>query len=158
MNEVKNRKKETSNNFFDALAVLDKPLEIEGRHVYGVLYNIEQEKRFKTCGKGMIDEYIWFCKGVEQWQKNGGHIKDECCVWTLGDNKPKFTCDVALQYVVIQLMKGLVSISKYEFDHPLEWDESEVDDSEPRIVISQALIDRYTKDIKNDTQNKQIEV
>ena len=150
--------KKTSNNFFDALAVLDKPLEIEGRHVYGVLYNIEQEKRFKTCGKGMIDEYIWFCKGVEQWQKNGGHIKDECMVWEMGNCNLKFTCDVTFQNVVIQLMKGLVVITKHEFDHPLEWGESEIDDTEPRLAISQTLIDRYTKDNKNDTQNNQSEL
>ena len=153
-----NKKTETPNKNFDALAVLEKPLEIEGRHVYGVLYNTEDDKRFKTCGKGMIDEYIYFCKGIEQWLKNGGHITDECMVWEMGNHNPKFTCDAALQYIVIQLMKGLVSISKYEFDHPLEWDENEVDDTVSRLVISQTLIDRYTKGNKNDTQNNQSEL
>ena len=153
-----NKKKETSNTIYDALAVLSRPIKIDSEQIYGLLYNIEEENQLNKLTACGLEPYINFLVAIERWEKNGGCVTDNCESWNIPDWPNTIKCDTPFQRVVCHLMDGEVKIIRHEFDHPLEWDESEVDNLEPRLVISQSLIDRYTKDIKHDKQNNHSEV
>ena len=145
-------KNQTAKTDFDGIAVFDRPLLIDNVTLFGVLYNIEYDKRLTPIDGG-LESYIAFHVGVERFLQNGGKITNDFNQWEFPDNIHTIFYNPALARMVSFLMKGEVSINKLEFDEPIKFYEDEVDDKEHCFIVKKDLIDRYLLKIKeNDTK------
>lgn len=139
---------------FNGLAVTDRPIIIDNTPIYGVLYNVDEENKLTEKGRGNITEYISYLVGTGQHLKNHGTISEDCRVWYLPDGVHSFMNNSSLHRIVSHLMKGLVTVQKYEFDDFIEVQDGETDNDDSRIVLNKNLIDRYTNTIQNDDVTK----
>ena len=129
---------------FKGLAVPSRPIIIDSSKIYGVLYDLKQEATLMQIGDGTISEYIDHLVATEQFVKNGGIVSDDCTVWFLPDGIHSLCSNAALDRITAHMVKGMVSVKKYEFDDFIVAAEGELDKEEPRLVISKNLVDRYT--------------
>lgn len=111
---------------FDGIAIPDRPINIDSYLIYGVLYNTSED----ITG---IHDYMDYLVAVEQFEKNGGSISE----------------------ITKHLIKGKVSVQTLEYDDYIEVLDGEIDDDDPRIILSETLIDRYvsrlqTTQVKRD--------
>lgn len=136
---------------YNGLIVLTRPAQIGDRRIYGVLYNTQEELELQNKYKRDTLDYVSYMMGVERWVKNGGKVSDDGKTWFFPDGK-QTGLNLGLKYVVQQLMKNTYEYERYEFDGPIEFDESQVDDVEPRLVLDKKVIDKYL-----NIQNKIVE-
>lgn len=139
---------------FNGLAVIDRPIIIDNQPIYGVLFNVDEENILTEKGRGNINEYIAYLVGSEQFMKNGGTISEDCKVWYLPDGVHSFLNNSSLHRIVSHLMKGMVTVKKYEFDDFIVVLDGETDNDDLRIVLNKNLIDRYTDTIQKNNVGK----
>ena len=122
----------------NGIAILDRPLSLEGKTIYGILYEKEEENVYES-----LSEYIAYLVAAEQFFKNNGKISDDRTKWIL----PKVTAtfNEGLREFIVALMKDLVGHKIVEFDKPIEPIAGEVDDDRC-LITDKTLIDRYSKE------------
>ena len=129
-------------DFYDGIVVLDRPISIDDKQIYGVLFNVEQEL-IRRENEDDILAYVYYLVGVARFKQNGGTISDDGCIWTLPEEKATYKYGAGFGRLVSHLMRGAVGLQKYDLGNRIEWNEDEVDDENTCLVISPALIDRY---------------
>lgn len=134
---------------YKSMAIFERPIEIDpkiGGKIYGMMFSPEQEQHYeRRFGEnGRISSYITFLLGVEKFLKGGGIIEDDFKTWRM-TNDMCLTGYIAIAHLFRHLFKDEVKFNVLELDEPIQYEEGEVDDVEPRCIISQTLIDRYTK-------------
>ena len=129
-------------DFYDGIVVLDRPISIDDKQIYGVLFNVELELIRRENEDDILD-YVDYLVGVERFMQNGGTVSDDGSIWTLPEERATFRYDAGLGRIVGHLMKGEVKFRKYDLGNRIEWNDGEVDDENTCLVISPALIDRH---------------
>ena len=132
-------------DFYDGIVVLDRPISIDDKQIYGVLFNVEQELIRRENEDDILD-YVYYLVGVARFKQNGGTISDDGSIWTLPEERATFRYGAGLGRLVSHLMRGAVRLQKYDLGNRIEWNEDEVDDENTCLVINPALIDRYVPD------------
>ena len=129
-------------DFYDGIVVLDRPISIDDKQIYGVLFNVENEL-IRRENEDDILAYVYYLVGVARFKQNGGTISDDGSIWTLPEERATFRYGAGLGCLVSHLMRGAVRLQKYDLGNRIEWNDDEVDDENTCLVISPALIDRY---------------
>ena len=131
----------------NGIAILDRPLSLEGKTIYGILYEKEEENVYEN-----LSEYIAYLVAAEQFLKNNGEISDDRTKWIL----PKVTAtfNEGLRVLIVALMKDIVGHKIIEFDSPIKPLVGEVDDDR-YLIIDKTLIDRYSKEQTTKEQSCQ---
>ena len=124
------------------LAILDRPLSLEGATVYGVIYDKDMEKDYEET-ISELQFYITYLVGAEQFMKNGGCISGDLKQWSIPDCHISVTFNSGFCTLLHTLMNGLVGYKTIEFDTPIEWENGEVDKDVPTLVVSKSLIEKY---------------
>ena len=126
-------------DFYNGIAVLDRPISIDDEKIYGLLFHTDREPN----GDNLAD-YIAYLVGVEQFLKNGGTISSDGDLWNLPDESASYQCRNGLKRLVAHLMRGLVGFRRLEVGTGIEYEDDEVDDKDSVLVVSPTLIERYT--------------
>lgn len=124
----------------NGIAVLDRPLSLEGKTIYGILYEKEQMNVYEN-----LSGYIAYLVAAEQFLKNKGQISDDRDKWILPDSNVTATFNAGLREFISALMKDVVGYKNIEFDSPVDALAGEVDDDRC-LIIDKNLIDRYSKE------------
>ena len=132
-------------DFYDGIVVLDRPISIDDKQIYGVLFNVENELIRRENEDDILD-YVYYLVGVARFKQNGGTISDDGSIWTLPEEMATYKYSAGFGRLVSHLMRGAVRLQKYDLGNRIEWNEGEVDDENTCLVISPALIDRYVPD------------
>ena len=126
-------------DFYNGIAVLDRPITIDDEKIYGLLFHTDREPNWDN-----LSGYIAYLVGVEQFLKNGGTISSDGDLWILPDESASYHCRNGLQKLVSHLMRGLVGFQRLEVGAGIEYEDDEVDDKDSVLVVSPTLIERYT--------------
>ncbi len=127
------------------LVIFDRPIQIEEKTIYGIVYDKKAEQRNAENGND-ISDYVSYLVGVENFLKHGGIISNDGNIWFHPNGIHELLYNHPLQRLLEVLMRDIVKIQVIEYDQPIEWNEDEVDDdSNPCFILNPALIDRYTK-------------
>ena len=124
----------------NGIAILNRPLSLEGKTIYGILYEKEEENVYEK-----ISEYIAYLVATEQFINNKGQISDDRTKWILPDSNVTATFNAGLRKFIFALMKDVVEHKNIEFDKTIEPLVGEVDDSR-YLITDKTLIDRYSKE------------
>ena len=127
-------------DFYNGIAVLDRPITIDDEKIYGLLFHTDREPNGDN-----LSGYIAYLVGVEQFLKNGGTISSDGDLWILPDESASYHCRNGLQKLVSHLMRGLVGFRRLDVGAGIEYKEGEVDIEDTGLVVSPTLIERYTE-------------
>ena len=127
--------------FYNGIAILDRPISIDDKQIYGVLFNAQCENT-NTENWDDLSDYIAYLVGTEQFLKNGGDISDNGTLWMLPDRMHSFNYK-SLRHIVPLLMKGLVGHQRLKVSAGIEYQDGEVDAEDSELVINPTLIERY---------------
>lgn len=146
---------DTFKNYYDGMAVFDKPLKINESkdRVYGVLFNREREEEAARSGNH-ISEYMDYLMGMSQIYRLG-ILSEDKKKWTFPGFRLTIEdhCDTIGKLVSV-LMNGMSKFRLYTFDRPIEWENGEVDTETSGLIINYSLIKRYMTEETSLIQNK----
>ena len=136
---------------FNAIAILDEPLVLDGT-VYAYMYDKETEKQYEGRLFKSLDDYLAYHKGLCVWcSKNGlDSVSNDLDTFDYGNGVCLKGAKSFMVHVLVSLFRGDVKYEIYEFDEPIQYEEDEVDDKEPRAVVSPKLIERIKNSVKSD--------
>ena len=117
----------TDSKNFNAIAIFRRPLRIEGKSIYGILYNQELEKE-RVNTPNSLNNYMAYLTAMEQFLHNGGTTNSTKNTWILPDGYAVDCNTFAFQTLLYTLFKYYTKYSIIEFDEPLEYTSDEVDD------------------------------
>lgn len=136
---------------FNAIAILDEPIELDGT-VYAFMYDKEFEKQYDGRPFKSMSDYIAYHKGLSVWLAKMGpdSVSDDLDTFDYGNGVCLSGAKRFMYHVLTALFRGEAKYEVYEFDAPIHYELSEVDNEEPRAVVSRTLVDRIKNSVKSD--------
>lgn len=114
------------------IAVFRRPLLINRRIVYGIIYNSEYTEK-------ELHLFMSYVLGMEQLLHNGGQTDESKRVWKLPEGYT-VECDQGLQALIYALLKNYTKFGILEFEEPLEYTPEEIDDG---FIVGKSFMERY---------------
>ena len=121
------------NNIKNAIVSFVCPLRLEGKTIYGFIFNKET--------KSSIDDYISYLTAAEEFIRNGGKLKDGKDTWSFGEYSIKVNSGLWNLIGCLYFNETLYLLDF--FDEPLIYNSNEVD--EDCFIIDTSLLGRYTE-------------
>lgn len=118
----------------NGIAVFRRPLYINKRTIYGIIYNKEKEGKEKK-----LHLYMSYLLGMEQFLHNGGQTDDSKRIWRVPDGYTA-ECSTGLQSLIYSLLKNFTKFGIIEFEEPVEYTPEEIEDG---FIVSKSFMERY---------------
>lgn len=118
----------------NGIAVFRRPLYINRRTVYGIVYNKEKE-----CKEKKLHLYMSYLLGMEQFLHNGGQTDESKRKWIVPEGYI-VECNSGLHTLIYTLLKNFTKFGIIEFDEPLEYTPDEIDDG---FIVGKTFMERY---------------
>lgn len=125
----------------NAIASLICPIRIEGKTIYGIIYDKDKEPN--------LNDYIAYLDATADFVYNGGQISKD--TWTYGNGEYKIKVNRGFRHLIGTLYGNRTLYLTDYFDKKLEYNNDEVDDD--CFIISPTLFARYISSIYNKKTN-----